>query len=106
MKIEVTQTTELQNKLLAVAKGYGHDRVGHFIVEGKRFFVKRPERRESLKYWITKGHPLRAFKREVALLRAFGAHNAPVSTIVADAPDCIVTADHGPEVVAEIWTRR
>ena len=105
MKIEAVHPEELRKTLLEMAKGHGHHRVARLNVEGKAYFVKRPERRESLKYWITKGHPLRAFKREVALLKAFGTRNAPVATIVAEAPECIITADHGPTVLALLKQR-
>ena len=105
MQIEVVHPEELRETLLKMAKGLGHHRVARLNVEGKTYFVKRPERRDSLKYWITKGHPLRAFKREVALLKAFGARDAPVATIVAEAPECIVTADHGPTVLSLLKQR-
>jgi len=91
---------KLSGSLLEVARGHADQRLVRFTLAGKAYFAKRPERYESLRYWITKGHPLRAFKREVAQLKAFGARKAPVPAIVAEAHDCIVTADHGPTVLA------
>lgn len=63
--------------------------------DGKRYFVKSPEIKMQWVTRILKGDPHRAFRREVALLRAFAERGAAVPPILAGDDTHVLLADCG-----------
>jgi tRNA A-37 threonylcarbamoyl transferase component Bud32 len=84
--------------LLAAARSVPDQRLARIELSGKAFFVKRPESHSSVRWRLQKGDPKRAFAREVGLIRAFAAKGAAVPDILAEEAECVILADHGPNL--------
>lgn len=91
---KTTQPLPGATALLAQAHALPAARIGQFMVEGQRYWVKRPE----ILPWrlrLQKGNAQRVFHRETTRLKEFAALGAPVARIVAEDETLIVLQDMG-----------
>lgn len=70
-------------------------RVRRVELDGETFWLKRPERRASLRWRLQKGDPRRAFEADLAGLRFMGAKGLPAPAVLLVGPDHFVTEDAG-----------
>ncbi|MDD7972377.1 hypothetical protein [Roseinatronobacter alkalisoli] len=81
-------------RLLRAARELPHQRVAAIELDGRRYWIKRPEA-APLRLRLQKGNGAAAFQREMARLTAFAERGAPVPAIMAQSPDMVILADAG-----------
>jgi tRNA A-37 threonylcarbamoyl transferase component Bud32 len=93
MKVE-RHITPNPSDLLQACYMQPQERIGSFMLGGRRYWAKRPETL-SLLLRLQKGDARVSFQREIALMRAFAGRGAPVVPILAQADDLVVMPDMG-----------
>jgi len=89
------------DRLIARASIPDAPRIEAVDMEGKRYWIKRPEVL-SLRWRIQKGNPVRLFAREQRIHRTLMARKAPVPPILAAAESYLVLPDSGPTLEATL----
>lgn len=91
---------QLARKARALPPG----RVGSFIHNGQRYWVKCEEEISSLRLRLFKGNGQRSLSRELRLLTEFAARGAAVPPIAAQGPGFLVLPDRGPSLPSLLGT--
>ncbi|MFN4057054.1 MAG: hypothetical protein ACK4HW_02585 [Roseinatronobacter sp.] len=102
----VANTDETPDKDILLQHAHDHSgrRIAFFDLKDRRYWLKRPERLGWVRR-LQKGNSRTAFRREIALLRAFERRGAPVVPILAEEPDLIVLPDMGPALNVHAMTQ-
>ncbi len=70
-------------------------RIERLELYGTTLWLKRPERRKSLRWRLQKGDPRRALANDIAGLHFLAEHDVPAPKILASGADFLVTEDAG-----------
>ncbi|WP_373100267.1 MULTISPECIES: protein kinase family protein [Pasteurellaceae] len=76
---------------------YHGKRILPFSYEGKAFWLKQPEQVRGI-WRVLKPYPRKAFRQEIAALRYFAEHRAPVPEMVLCGEDFFVLRDSGRSI--------
>jgi tRNA A-37 threonylcarbamoyl transferase component Bud32 len=88
---------EARNRLAALIAGSMDPefRVRRLKIEGRTYWLKRPEQPKSLRWRLQKGNPRRAFDSDLAGLRFLAERRVPAPALVHVDADWFVTGDAG-----------
>lgn len=92
--------------VLADALARPAQRVAPLDVQGRRYWLKRPERHKSWVRRLQKGDPARALEAEREGLHALSGLDLPVLRIAAEGADFLLLEDAGRSITAGPMRRR